>query len=122
MPGGRPYRHDPLSRPLAHHLGAAICTQDDAAQAGQLRKAQAGVEKQLLTGIAAFFGALMNMSFLLCGSASTNPVLLSLAIGLILACRVAGYYGVDRYLLPQLGAPWRPGALFLRHQAQPESG
>ena len=32
----------------------------------------------LLTGIAAFFGALMNMSFLLAGSASTNPVLFTL--------------------------------------------
>ena len=38
----------------------------------------------LLTGFAAFFGALMNMSFLLAGSASSNPVLFTLAIGLIL--------------------------------------
>jgi len=68
----------------------------------------------LLTGVAAFFGALMNMSFLLAGSASTNPVLFTLAIGLILAWRVAGYYGFDRYVLPRLGTPWRPGALFLR--------
>ena len=68
----------------------------------------------ILTGIAAFFGALMNMSFLLAGSASTNPVLFTMAIGLILAWRVAGYYGADRYLLPMLGAPWRPGALFHR--------
>jgi thiosulfate dehydrogenase [quinone] large subunit len=68
----------------------------------------------ILTGIAAFFGALMNMSFLLAGSASTNPVLFTLAVGLMLAWRVAGYYGVDRYLLPMLGAPWRPGALFNR--------
>lgn len=60
-----------------------------------------------LTGVAAFFGALMNMSFLLAGSASTNPVLFTFAIGLILAWRVAGYYGVDRYLLPMLGTPWR---------------
>jgi thiosulfate dehydrogenase [quinone] large subunit len=67
-----------------------------------------------LTGIAAFFGALMNMSFLLAGSASTNPVLFTFAIGLILAWRVAGYYGVDRYLLPMLGAPWSPGVLFRR--------
>jgi thiosulfate dehydrogenase [quinone] large subunit len=59
-----------------------------------------------LTGVAAFFGAMMNMSFLLAGSASTNPVLFTLAIGLILAWRVAGYYGVDRYLLPMLGVPW----------------
>ena len=62
-----------------------------------------------LTGFAAFFGALMNMSFLLAGSASTNPVMFSLAIGLILAWKVAGYYGLDRYLLPMLGTPWRAG-------------
>jgi len=34
-------------------------------------------------------------------------VLFSMAIGLILAWRVAGWYGVDRYLLPKLGTPWR---------------
>lgn len=68
----------------------------------------------ILTGVAAFFGALMNMSFLLAGSASTNPVLFTLAVGLILAWKVAGYYGVDRYLLPMLGTPWRPGVLAAR--------
>lgn len=65
----------------------------------------------LLTGVAAFFGAFMNMSFLLAGSASTNPIMFTLAVGLILAWRVAGYYGVDRYLLPMLGTPWKPGSL-----------
>jgi thiosulfate dehydrogenase [quinone] large subunit len=75
----------------------------------------------ILTGVAAFFGAFMNMSFLLAGSASTNPVLFTLAVGLMLAWKVAGYYGVDRYLLPRLGTPWRPGALFLRGQAGPAS-
>jgi thiosulfate dehydrogenase [quinone] large subunit len=68
----------------------------------------------ILTGFAAFFGAFMNMSFLLAGSASTNPVLFTLGIGLILAWRVAGYYGADRWLLPRLGVPWHargPGAL-----------
>jgi thiosulfate dehydrogenase [quinone] large subunit len=25
----------------------------------------------------------------------------------MLAWRVAGYYGLDRYLLPMLGTPWR---------------
>ena len=59
-----------------------------------------------LVGVAAFFGALMNMSFLLAGSASVNPVLFTFAIGLILAWKVAGYYGVDRWLLPMLGVPW----------------
>ena len=67
-----------------------------------------------LTGIAAFFGALMNVSFLLAGSASTNPVLFTMAIGLMLAWKVAGYYGLDRWLLPRLGTPWRPGRIFAR--------
>jgi thiosulfate dehydrogenase [quinone] large subunit len=74
-----------------------------------------------LTGIAAFFGAFMNMSFLLAGSASSNPVLFTLAIGLILAWRVAGYYGLDRYLLPVLGTPWRPGVMF-RRETTPATG
>jgi thiosulfate dehydrogenase [quinone] large subunit len=65
-----------------------------------------------LTGVAAFFGAFMNMSFLLAGSASTNPIMFTLAVGLMLAWKVAGYYGVDRWLLPRLGTPWRPGAIF----------
>jgi thiosulfate dehydrogenase [quinone] large subunit len=62
-----------------------------------------------LTGIAAFFGALMNMSFLLAGSASTNPIMFTLAVGVMLAWRVAGYYGIDRWLLPILGTPWQRG-------------
>jgi thiosulfate dehydrogenase [quinone] large subunit len=60
-----------------------------------------------LTGVAAFFGATMNMSFELAGSSSVNPIMFALAIGLILAWRVAGYYGFDRYILPILGVPWK---------------
>jgi thiosulfate dehydrogenase [quinone] large subunit len=59
-----------------------------------------------LTGIAAFFGLVMNFNYLLAGTVSTNPILGFLAILLILAWRIAGYYGVDRYLLPLLGTPW----------------
>ncbi len=59
-----------------------------------------------LTGIAAFFGATMNMSYMLAGSASSNPILFAASVGLILGWRVAGYYGLDRYLLPMLGVPW----------------
>jgi thiosulfate dehydrogenase [quinone] large subunit len=59
----------------------------------------------VLTGWAAFFGMLMNMSFMLAGSASTNPVLFALSVLLILAWRVAGYLGGDRYALPLLGVP-----------------
>jgi thiosulfate dehydrogenase [quinone] large subunit len=59
-----------------------------------------------LTGIAAFFGLVMNFNYLLAGTVSTNPILGFLALFLILAWRIAGYYGADRYLLPLLGTPW----------------
>ena len=61
----------------------------------------------ILTGFAAFFGSFLNMSFMLAGSASTNPIMFTLAVGVMIAWRVAGYYGVDRWLLPMLGTPWR---------------
>lgn len=57
-------------------------------------------------GIAAFFGALMNWNFIMAGVASTNPVLLILAVFLMLAWKVAGWYGADRFLLPLVGTPW----------------
>ncbi|HXF82843.1 MAG TPA: DoxX family membrane protein [bacterium] len=63
-------------------------------------------------GVAAFFGGFMNWNFMMAGTASTNPVLFTLAILLILAWKVAGYYGVDRVLLPAIGTPWRPGKVF----------
>ncbi len=59
------------------------------------------------TGIAAFFGAFMNFNFLLAGSASSNGLLLVAAILLILAWKVAGYLGLDFFLLPRLGTPWK---------------
>ncbi len=63
-------------------------------------------------GIAALFGAVMNWNFMMAGSASTNPLLFVVAMLLILAWKVAGYYGVDRFLLPVLGTPWKPGRVF----------
>ena len=58
-------------------------------------------------GIAAFFGAFLNWNFLMAGAASTNGMLFALAIVLILAWKVAGWYGLDRFLLPLLGTPWK---------------
>jgi thiosulfate dehydrogenase [quinone] large subunit len=60
----------------------------------------------IFVGIAAFFGAFMNWNFGMAGSASTNPLLFAAGILLVLAWKTAGYYGVDRYLLPRLGTPW----------------
>jgi len=60
----------------------------------------------VLTGIAAFFGLFMNLNFLLAGTVSINPIIGGLALFLVLAWRVAGYYGGDRWVLPLLGTPW----------------
>lgn len=58
-----------------------------------------------LTGLMAFLGGLMNVSFMLAGTLSTNPVMFMLATWLVLAWRTAGYYGLDYWVLPWLGAP-----------------
>lgn len=60
----------------------------------------------LLTGITAFFGALMNVSFLFAGTLSSNPLLFILATWIVLAWKVAGWYGLDRWALLKLGTPW----------------
>ena len=65
----------------------------------------------VLAGFAAFFGSLMNVNYLLAGTISSNPILFVLSTWLVLAWRVAGWYGVDRWLLPRLGTPWAPGPL-----------
>lgn len=66
----------------------------------------------LFTGIAAFFGSFMNMNFLLAGTVSTNPILFVGELFLILAWRIAGWIGLDRYVLPYIGTPWNPGKAF----------
>jgi thiosulfate dehydrogenase [quinone] large subunit len=69
------------------------------------------------TGIAAFFGAFMNWSFMLAGSASTNPMLFVFAVALILAWKVSGYIGADFFLLRWIGTPWR--AVPVRGESSP---
>lgn len=64
-----------------------------------------------LVGIAAFFGTLMNFSFLMAGTVSSNPVLFGLGVFLVLGWKLAGYIGLDRVLLPALGTPWKGGKL-----------
>ncbi|HVZ11699.1 MAG TPA: DoxX family protein [Patescibacteria group bacterium] len=66
----------------------------------------------IFTGIAAFFGGFMNMNYLFAGTISTNPFMFLIELFLILAWRVAGWYGLDRYVLPYLGTPWQPGKAF----------
>lgn len=56
----------------------------------------------LFTAVAAFFGAFMNVNYLLAGTVSVNPILLVLEFVLILAWRTAGWLGVDRYVLGRI--------------------
>ena len=63
----------------------------------------------LFTGIAAFFGSFMNVNYLLAGTVSTNPILFAIATWLVLAWKTAGWWGLDRWVLPALGTPWSPG-------------
>jgi thiosulfate dehydrogenase [quinone] large subunit len=71
------------------------------------------------TGIAAFFGGLMNWNFMMAGSASTNPLLFLCAVAIILGWKVAGYIGADYVLLRYIGTPWRGKAVAER---QPVTG
>jgi len=70
-----------------------------------------------LVGMAAFFGGLMNLSFLLAGGLSSGPVLLVLEMLLLVAWKNAGYYGLDRFFFNFIGAPWKPGRWFQKKMA-----
>lgn len=64
-----------------------------------------------LVGIAAFFGTVLNFSFMLAGTLSSNPVMFGLTVFIILGWKVAGWWGLDRWLLPALGTPWFRGEM-----------
>ena len=70
------------------------------------------------TSIAAFFGMFMNLNFIMTGVVSVSPTMAILALFIVLAWRIAGYYGVDRWLLPLLGTPWTGP---LTHQKKPDA-
>ncbi len=78
-----------------------------------------GVLLGVLTGIAAGFGVLMNLNYLLAGTVSINPVLGVLGLFLCFSWRVCGWIGFDRWLLPALGLPWKPGAWFRSQKLTP---
>ena len=61
-------------------------------------------------GVAALFGAAMNWNFIMAGTASSNGLLLILAVILVMAWKVAGYVGADFFLLRWLGVPWKDDA------------
>jgi thiosulfate dehydrogenase [quinone] large subunit len=65
-----------------------------------------------LVGFAAFFALLMNFAFMFAGTTSVNPMLVLLETMVLLGWRTAGWWGIDRILLPRAGTPWaraKPG-------------
>ncbi len=54
----------------------------------------------LCTGAAAFFAFFMSLNFMLAGSVSVNPILITLGISVFAARRVAGYIGLDYWARP----------------------
>lgn len=79
----------------------------------------------LLTGIAAALGALLNFSFVFAGTAGVNPAMIIVSVAIILAWRNAGWFGLDRKVLPALGTPWHRGTTIdlrthRRHEPEPE--
>jgi thiosulfate dehydrogenase [quinone] large subunit len=55
-----------------------------------------------LTTTAVFFGMLMNFSYMLAGTVSSNPWLILLSIFIIVAGANAGKFGADYYILPYI--------------------
>jgi thiosulfate dehydrogenase [quinone] large subunit len=62
----------------------------------------------IFVGLTAFFGGFMNWNFIMAGSASVNGVFFGLSVLLVLAWKIAGYLGVDYFLLPRIADLWTP--------------
>jgi len=58
----------------------------------------------IFTGFAALMGGLMNWNFMMAGSASVNPMFFAISVLLVLAWKIAGYFGADYFLVPWLGS------------------
>lgn len=64
----------------------------------------------LFVGVAAFFGALMNLNFMLAGSLASGPLLLVLEILLVIAWKIAGHFGLNYFIHKRFGTFWQPAA------------
>jgi thiosulfate dehydrogenase (quinone) large subunit len=69
----------------------------------------------LLVGPGAFLGGCLLAGFW-SGSGEFPTLQFAAVVVLILAWKTAGWIGLDRWILPLLGLPWRSGALFGRNR------
>lgn len=63
----------------------------------------------IFVGATAFFAGFMNWNFIMAGSASVNGIFFGLSVFLVLAWKIAGYIGLDYFLLPRVGDFWMKG-------------
>lgn len=71
-----------------------------------------------LTGPAAFVGGILSSGAAMSAALLPAAVVFAAAVWLTLAWKTAGWIGLDRWMLPLLGMPWRGGALFDRRLAR----
>jgi thiosulfate dehydrogenase [quinone] large subunit len=61
-----------------------------------------------LVGAAGLLAAFLHWNYLMAGSAGNNGLMFPAAVLLIAAWKVAGYYGLDRFIIPRLARLWSP--------------
>jgi thiosulfate dehydrogenase (quinone) large subunit len=61
-----------------------------------------GLITGLMTVPALLAGAFMNLNFLMAGTVSTNPILLTIAVILLFTGKGAYYWGADHWVMPYL--------------------
>ena len=66
----------------------------------------------ILTGPAAFAGGSLSAGFWAGAGPGGAALLFAAVVWLMLAWKIAGWLGFDRWLLPLLGMPWGGGSLF----------
>jgi thiosulfate dehydrogenase [quinone] large subunit len=66
----------------------------------------------VLTGPAAFVGGCLGIGLWDSAGVQAVTLLFAAVVWLVLAWKTAGWIGLDRWLLPLLGMPWRSGVLF----------
>jgi len=66
----------------------------------------------VLTGPAAFVGGCLSIGLWESAGVPMVTLLFAAVVWLVLAWKTAGWIGLDRWLLPLLGMPWRGGVLF----------
>jgi thiosulfate dehydrogenase (quinone) large subunit len=60
----------------------------------------------IFVGLTALLGGFLNWNFIMAGAASVNGVFFVLSVLLVLAWKIAGYIGLDYYLLSLAGDLW----------------